>query len=229
MSTEISLSIDHTKIDATLTNFPVMIKLDDLADVWTEITADADRKKLKVKTSPGDVECYVEIEQFDTGNSKGVLWTKIPSILSSEDTGFVLEVGLVSDNDSYVGDTGDTPAKSVWDSNFKAVYHMAQDPSAGGACIYDSTTNIKHATPAGSMTSGDLVDGGHGEKALDFDGSDDYLTAGYYNLDDFTIEFKIKPSSLTGYRTLLSNNVGGGSPLTLIRFQTGGTDGNWRH
>ena len=33
MSTIITFSIDHSKIDGTLTDFPVMIKLDDLDDV----------------------------------------------------------------------------------------------------------------------------------------------------------------------------------------------------
>jgi len=51
---------------------------------------------------------------------------------------------------------------------------MAQDPSGGANCILDSTTNENHGTPTGSMTTSDLVDGKIG-KAIDFDGSDDFI------------------------------------------------------
>lgn len=67
------------------------------------------------------------------------------------------------------------PAQQVWDSNFKAVYHMSQDPSTGGACILDSTSNAKHGTPYGNMTSDDLVEGPVG-KAIKFDGMNDYIS-----------------------------------------------------
>jgi hypothetical protein len=51
---------------------------------------------------------------------------------------------------------------------------MAQDPSGGADCIIDSSGNGNHGTPAGSMTSGGLVDGEIG-KAIAFDGTDDYI------------------------------------------------------
>ena len=79
------------------------------------------------------------------------------------------------DNTTYIGDVGDTPAQSVWDSNFKAVYHMAQDPSGTAPQLLDSTVNSIDGTSMGSMTSADLVEGSIG-KAIDFDGTDDYFT-----------------------------------------------------
>jgi hypothetical protein len=85
--------------------------------------------------------------------------------------------GTKDDNTTYIGDTGGAAAQNVWDSNFAAVYHMAQDPSGGAGCILDSTSNTNHGTPNGSMVSGDLVDGILG-KALDFDGIDDFIDCG---------------------------------------------------
>ena len=79
------------------------------------------------------------------------------------------------------GETGDSAANAVWDSNFVGVYHMCQDPSASN--ILDSTSNSNDGTPNGSMTSGDLVDSGFG-KAIDFDGSNDYINIP----DDATLE-----------------------------------------
>ena len=62
----------------------------------------------------------------------------------------------------------------VWDVNFKAVYHMNQDPSAGADCILDSTQNVNHGTSVGTMLTEDLVNGVIG-KGIVFDGTDDYI------------------------------------------------------
>ena len=77
--------------------------------------------------------------------------------------------------EGFVGETGELPAKAVWDNNFVAVYQMVQDPSGGANCILDSTVNSNHGTPVGSMTSDDLIDVTEVGKALDFDGIDDAI------------------------------------------------------
>jgi hypothetical protein len=100
----------------------------------------------------------------------------------------------------------------VWNSDFAAVYTMAQDPSGGADCIIDSTSNANHGTPGGSMTSGDLVDGDIG-KAIDFDGSDDWVDIGS-SLPVGTIgskisiscKIKIEDLGFTDGRTILGNN-----------------------
>ena len=88
----------------------------------------------------------------------------------------------------------------VWNKNFVGVWHMAQDPSIGGACILDSTSYINHGTPAGTMLTEDLVDGKAG-KALDFDGGDDNINIGTptnlnFGTGYFTLDFVIKPDSI---------------------------------
>jgi hypothetical protein len=64
------------------------------------------------------------------------------------------------------------PSMKIWDENYVAVYHMAQDPSVSS--LLDSTNNGNDGIFNGSMTSGDLVDGSTG-KAIEFDGVDDYI------------------------------------------------------
>ncbi len=86
----------------------------------------------------------------------------------------------------YTDITGTSIAQNVWDSNFVAVYHMAQDPSGGTDCILDSTSNENHGTPAGTMTSDDLVDADYG-KAIDFDGTDDYINIPDHDDFDFVV------------------------------------------
>ena len=172
----ITVTIDSSKIDDDLTDFPVAIHLNssaglgsfDASAVLTEL-ADADRKKIAITGADGITEQYVEIENWDAANNKATLHTKCPSILAAADTVLYLYYDAAhADNTTYVGDTGDAAAQSVWDSSFKATWHLAQDPTGGAEAILDSTTNVKHGT-AVNMESGDLVDGLHA-KGLNFDG-----------------------------------------------------------
>jgi hypothetical protein len=194
------ISISDTEIDAVLSNFPIRIHISassgtgstDITDVFTELGADANRKKIAITTSDEITQCYVEIELFDFANTDAEFWAKAPSVASGATTElYIYYDSSQADNTTYVGDTGDTPAQSVWDSNFKLVMHMAQDPNGDVAdAIKDSTSNVNHGTPGGSMTSADLVDGKVG-KGINFDGSNDYLTkaaASDFDLTTFTIE-----------------------------------------
>jgi hypothetical protein len=185
------ITIDSTQIDSTLTNFPVMVYLSsssgtgsfDATQIFTDLGANS--KKIKVKNSSGN-QLYCEIEMWDDTTEKAVLHVKVDSIFSSADTELTLEWDSTwADNTTYIGETGDSAAESVWDSNFVAVYHMNQDPSGGTGCILDSTDNSNDGTPAGSMTSDDLVDADYG-KAIEFDGVDDYINIGAPGSLDFS-------------------------------------------
>lgn len=177
----IHIKIDHTKIDSTLTNFPIRLHLGqvvgisqaDLRKIFTELGSNS--KKIAITTDDGTTQCYAEIEQWDNANQVAELWINVPSISSTADTVLYLYYDSThADNSSYVGDTGETPAQSVWDSNFKVVYHMSQDPSGTAPQIKDSTVNVINGTSNGAMTSGDLINAKIG-KGLDFDGIDDYI------------------------------------------------------
>ena len=57
------------------------------------------------------------------------------------------------------------------------VQHMHQDPSGSAPQMLDSTSNDNDGTSAGSMTSGDLVEGKAGQ-CLDFEGTNDNINFG---------------------------------------------------
>lgn len=201
----IKITVDHTKIDSDLPNFPVLLKVTSSA-VFTELGANS--KKIAVTTSNGVTQNYVEIENWDNGNTVAWLWTKVPTVVSGIDADIYLYYdNSKADNTDYVGDVGSAPAQDVWDDNFVGVWHMSQDPTGGAGCIKDSTSNSNDGTPGGSMTSGDLVDGKVG-KALDFDGSDDKIVLttddGLFALNSITVESVVKctgiPSTHPGYR-----------------------------
>ena len=181
-SKRIKLTIDNTNVDDTLTDFPVLIKISnssgisstDVISVFTELGSDVNRKKIAVTTGDETTQCYVEIERFDYANSVAWLWVKVPSVASDAETIlYVYYDSLHADNTAYIGDTTDAVTHNVWDVNFVAVFHMTQDPNGDVAnAIKDSTSNQNDGTPAGGMTSADLVDGKVG-KAIDFDGDND--------------------------------------------------------
>ena len=186
-SKRIKLTVDNTNVDDNLSDFPVLIKISDSSGItstdvtsfFTELGSDANRKKIAITTLNGITQCYVEIERFDYSNSVAWLWVKVPSVVSGSTTEMYLYYDSTQpDNITYIGDTTETPAQNVWDSNFKLVMHMAQDPNGDVAdAIKDSTSNTNHGTPGGAMTSADLVDGKIG-KAIDFDGGNDHIGLG---------------------------------------------------
>ena len=218
----IDLTIDSSKIDSDLTDFPVLVHLsdssgitsEDVSVVFNRLGSDANRLKISV-TDQNLVECYVEVEKWDHANKEAWLWVCIPSVLSGSDISLSLFFNPnMADNTDYVGDTGSAPAQQVWDSNFKGVWHMAQDPNGDVVdAIKDSTINQRDATPHGSMTSTDLVDASIG-KGIDFDESDDFLSTENANdvlniTDTVTLEAIVIPnytldSGLIAYKFILS-------------------------
>jgi hypothetical protein len=165
------VTIDHTKIEGTLSNFPVCITLtaSNIHEDFLNGITGSDWQYLYAKVN--NVDCYIEVDQFDITTPKIILWVKVPTVSSSVDTKIVLTFNTSVVN-TYIGLTGSTAAKNVWDSNFMAVYHMSQTPVAGTPCILDSTTNANHGIPTGTLS---LVDSGSG-KALNFTGGQ-YITS----------------------------------------------------
>ena len=164
-------SIDSSKIDAGLTNFPVGIKIESSTGFMSGLGA-TDWQNLHATV--GGTECYVEVEKWDDTSDVAVLWVRVPTVSSSSNTVIKVETG--ASNTSYVGETSDTAAQNVWDSNFVAVYHLAQDPSGGTGCILDSTANENHGTP-GYYSYMSLVDG-HFNKGIKFTSYRNYINCG---------------------------------------------------
>ncbi len=132
------------------------------------------RKKIAI-TDSSDNQLYTEIERWDYANEEANLWVKVPTIASGTDTDLYLYYDAsATTNSGYVGDTGDSPAQQVWNSDFEGVWHLSQDPSGGSGAIKDSTSETRNLTSSGTMLTEDLVDGKIG-KGIDFDGSDDEL------------------------------------------------------
>ncbi|MBV5347154.1 DUF2341 domain-containing protein [bacterium] len=136
---------------------------------------------VKTYTCNSNQQLYCEIERWDYANKSAQLWVNVPRVLSNQPTDIFLYFDRTQADNTYIGFTGEYAAQQVWDLNYSAVYHLSQDPSAGGACIKDSTYNMRHGTPYGSMTSASLVGGVAGSKALLFDGTSQYIECGTFD------------------------------------------------
>ena len=128
------LTIDYTKVNTALTDFPVYIYISDLV-------------KTHVMNSGQDFSAYdtdgnqipSEIEFYDSSGGTGVLhgWAKLSTISASEDTAFYLYYGDASGTQPAAGST--YGKNNVWESSFKTVHHLA-DKSGDATKVSDSAS-----------------------------------------------------------------------------------------
>ncbi len=216
----IELTVDQGDIGSLLTWFPVRIHLSassgrnntDVSEVFDELTADANRKKIAVTKADGITQLYVEIEKWDDANEVAELWVSRDGweIAHDADTILYLYYDVAQpDNDTYVGDTNSTPAEAVWDASFKGVYHMPD--GASNAATYDSTSNDNDGTKTGANEP--IEAPGEIGEAQEFDGGNDAIGYGApaeveMGLSDWTLEVWFRPT-LGGTGRIISKGAVG--------------------
>lgn len=132
-SKRIKLTIDYNKIDSNLSNFPVTVFFTSSQgeEIFDEFDADSDYMKCAFTSDNGTTQLYAEKELFDVSEEKAIYHVKVPSISSSANTIIYYYFdNSHSDNTDYIGAIDTTAGANVWDSNFKAVYHMADADNA---------------------------------------------------------------------------------------------------
>jgi hypothetical protein len=157
------ITIQKTRVTGAQTDFPVLINLSSDTDLATYAQDDGD--DILFTSSDGLTQIPHEIESFSGSTGALTAWVKVPSVSSSADTDIYLYFG------NSVTSSQQDPA-DVWDTNFKAVWHLKEDPSGTAPQMKDSTSSALHGTTTGGMTSGDQVAGRVGG-SLDFDGLGD--------------------------------------------------------
>src|SRR5205823_4097856 len=131
-----SLTIDHTKVPSTQSNFTVLVSLTDPALKTVANgghVANANGYDIGIYAdSGGTTKLKWEVEKYDGVTGNLIAWVKIPSVSSSSDTVFYLMYG-----DSTINtDQSDPP--NTWDSNFKSVWHLGNGSTLS---LNDSTSN----------------------------------------------------------------------------------------
>ena len=204
----VKITIDKNDVDSALSNFPILIHLsnssgrnnDDVSFIFDELQSDANRTKIAVTTGDGITQCFVEIEKWDDTNEQAWLWVKVPSIDSNTDTDLYLYYDAdQADNTYYVGDPNSTPGETVWDTNFKLVTHMRDDPDT--AHLRDSTSNNNDGTKTGAGEPAVTMDGQIDDAQI-FDGTNDEVdcqnAASLQITGVITVEAWCKPDVATG-------------------------------
>ena len=169
------ITINHTKIPNTdQADFPVLISLTDNS-LRTQANggrvSDANGYDIVFALPDSGVRLDHEIESYDGSSGTIVMWVKVPTLSHSIDTEIYIYYGNASIESTQEDKAG------VWDTNFKGVWHLKEDPSGTAPQMMDSTTNTNDGTTSGSMASDDLI-GGKAAGALSLDGSNDFISGG---------------------------------------------------
>src|SRR3989344_5672823 len=169
------ITIDNTKVDGDLTNFPVLISTTDVD--WKDTSnggyvGQSDGGDFVFTTESGTSTLPYEIEKYDNTTGEFVAWVNVDTLSSSVDTDIYIYYGNAS-----IADQQDSI--EVWDSNYKAVFHLNESPDNGSAGHVSSNENLNKLAPynfggtASSTTNGvGKIDG-----ANYLDGSNDFLAA----------------------------------------------------
>ena len=149
--------IDHNKVVGDLKNFPVVIGTVD-SDLRDKAQHDGD-DLLFMDGVGGANRLYHEIEYYDASNGKLIAWVNITSLSSSQNTSLYM----------YYGNPfcyNQQAPEFVWDSHYRAVWHMNDDTST---TIKDSL-GVNDGIKTG--TDGNMPEESAGKigNAQDFDG-----------------------------------------------------------
>jgi hypothetical protein len=196
-ASNLTLSVDTSKIAALLEDFPVAVDLSTLSSTfWDNIKSDGSDI---VFTDANNVKLPRMITGFDKTNSKGIAYFKADT-LSDEKHTFKIYYNYAGGSESNSSD--------VWRNEYELVMGFNENYDD----IYDYTG--KHAVSIGTgRTTDDKVTGILGY-AADFDGTvSDSINVGYINpgISDWTLtsSAQIKNTEVTGtYGYLLSAGAG---------------------
>ena len=160
------LTIDHSKIDSNLSDFPMLVKLTSANFVFAD--ANSDGFDIRFTSSDGETLLKYERERHDNANSLAEYWVKVPTVESSEATYIYI---YYKDTDTADG----ADPTNVWDSNFGLVYHLKDDPDTSN--VQDSTSNNFDGTKTGANQP--IEENSIIAKGQDFDGSNDRIYSPY--------------------------------------------------
>ncbi len=138
------ITIDHTLVQAGLTNFPVLINF--ASDNDLKAYAQPNGNDIVFATVSG-TKLNHEIEVYNSGTGQLTAWVNIPSLSSTVDTTLYLYYG-----NSACGNQQNP--HSTWNSNYLMVQHMN---NAGN--IIDSTVNHLNGTNSGTTADTGKIDG----------------------------------------------------------------------
>jgi hypothetical protein len=199
-----AITIDHTKVPNTdQASFPVLVSL--TSDAGLSTHARTDGYDILFTSSDGTTKIPYEREQY-TNTSSGTLvaWVNVASLSHLTDTVIYMYYGNASATDQQA-------ATSVWDSNYKGVWHLKENPRGTAPQMIDSTAGANSGTTASAFVAGDQQSakiglGLHFGGLVNYDVSMANQTPFNFQYNNpFTIEYWSKPvTSSTGKQAPVS-------------------------
>jgi archaellum component FlaF (FlaF/FlaG flagellin family) len=178
-----SITIDHTKVAAMLTNFPVLVDITD-SDLKANVMQ-SNGNDIAFVDSTHTLQYNHQIELYNSADGHLAAWVNITSVSNTVDTTFYLYYG----NATCANQQNKI---NVWDSNYHGVWHLNESSGT----LYESTSYGNNGTAGGGPTYN--VDGKIAG-AMGFDGSNDYVNCGDpadesldFGTGDFTLECWVK-------------------------------------
>lgn len=160
------ITIDRTRIDAVITNFPVFVRLRNTNFDFSQSMPNG--HDIRFTAADGTTLLSYERERHDQAGQMAEYHVHIPSVSNTADTVFFMYFRTDTTAD------GANPT-GVWDSNTMGRWSLSENPAGTAPQMRDSTVNANHGTTHGAMTSGQSIEGQVG-RALSFDGVDDSVS-----------------------------------------------------
>lgn len=173
------ITVDFTKVAATLTNFVVLVNLTNAnlksAANGGHVTQD-DGGDIRFENA-SDVKLDHEIEKYVATNGELIVWVKVDVLSATTNTVINMYYGSADTNNQW-------NTTNTWESSAKMVSHFNE---TSGGTNYDSTTNALNGTIEGAS----LITTGKVDGAESFDGSDDRVNYGDFDYfrSTYTIEY----------------------------------------
>ena len=198
------ITIDHTKVVADLTDFPLLISLASDSDLASSAQSSGD--DILFTASDEVTKLNHEIENFDGTTGELVAWVKIPSLSASADTDIYMYYG----NDSA---TSQQNPIGVWDSSYVMVQHLEE---SSGQHL-DSTSNDIDSTSVTVTQQG--ADIGQIAGADEFNGSGDYVGlsgTGTLSNNTYSVSAWIKADNPSPRQNVVWGAISGSSDVRIM-------------
>ncbi|WP_167975071.1 DUF2341 domain-containing protein [Lentzea indica] len=215
-----AITIDRTKVGASLTNFPFLVSRTD-SDLAAR--AQSSGNDILFTSSDGVTKINHQIETYTSGTGTLVGWVKVPSLSTTADTVIYMYYGNASAGDQQT-------AGAVWDSGFTGVWHLSEGPTSTVPQFKDSTGNANHGTAQGSIPSGAQV-AGKVDGSITLDGTNDYISTTNQATvpNTVTVEAWFKTSTASGKKIVgYASDQTGTTEANYDRMLWVGTDGKLR-
>ena len=171
----VKITANPALVQGTLLDFPLLVDGSSLTSVFAR--AKSDGSDILITKRDGVTRLDHEIVGYDAGAHKAEIWFAADSLSAS-----VREFFIYYDNPGATV----SPAGSVWNGAYAAVYHFEEDPGLGTLQDYTAGAHDANArNAAAAWTSGDVMAGQCGQ-AWRFNGTTHFINTRAIRIPDST-------------------------------------------